>query len=377
MKVLSKRARIGIVATLASVAAFFALGGYQALMARLNPSPVDPESAIPKSAFLVATGNLAELRRSPLHDVLFSDKPETSLLDKKALGLAKLSSACGFDPLLRVESMALAIPEDGEKGDLGVAAKINVTNDELEKCIASLQEERGKKEEPKSQNGFGVIGSGNAKLAYGHGGLLVAGKGTWLDTMLATADGKQPSYKDAAAHATIRSHLKSLDGFGAPTVLVSALLPRSLRDRIRSEMAGEAPNDPAQNMMAGVLGVSGVGAALKAGERGGSITLAAVFACDTDDACESVEKLAQKKRFDWSKELMLRMVGLGPLLDSITVKRTGPRLTVTAGAPADQLSGVIDRVLRLRAQRMQRPPDESPAIQPRQMRPDEQIPAKP
>jgi hypothetical protein len=201
-----------------------------------------------------------------------------------------------------------------------------------------------------------------------------------MDAMLATADNEQPSYATSEAHTAIRSHLKSLEGFSGPTVVVSALLPRSLRDRIRSEMAGEAPNDPAQNIMSGVLGVSGVGAAMRAGPTGSSIQLAGVLVCDTEEACTSVEKLVSKKRFEWSKELMLRMVGLGPLLDSIAVKRDGSRLTITAGAPADQLASVLDRVLRLRAQAHEKKL-EAPAVPPRQgnekLRPDERIPAKP
>ena len=366
---LSQRVRIAILGVCGSAAAFFVFGGLQALTGR--GAAAEPEAAVPKGSFLVATANLAELRRSPIHQVLFSDRPETSLIDRKTLGLTKLSSACGFDPLTRVETLAIAVPEDGDKGDLGVAAKVTVTSDELEKCTA------GNASTAKSEHGFGVVESGGAKLAYGHGGLLVAGKGHWLDLMLATADNGSPSYRESEAHTTIRTHLKTLEA--TPTIMVSALLPKSLRDRIRSEMAGEAPNDPAQAMMAGVLGVSGVGAAVRAGASGGTIALAGAFICDSEDACASIEKLVQKKRFEWSKELMLRMVGLGPLLDSITVKREGKRLSVTAAAPADQLSSVIDRVLRLRAQRMQR--DDGPAVAPRQenqkMRPDEQIPSKP
>lgn len=377
--VLSQRARIAIVGACGTVAAFFMFGGLSVVTPWLGgqAASADPEAAIPKSAFLVATANLAELRRSPIHEVLFSDKPETSLLDRKTLGIAKLGTACGFDPLARVESLAIAVPEEGDKGELGVAAKIDVTSDELEKCTSSLAAEKGApRTEPTRQHGFGVVEAGGAKLAYGHGGLLLAGKGAWLDAMLATADHAQPSYRDAEAHTAIRRHLKTQGGFGAPTVMVSALLPRSLRDRIRSDMAGEAPNDPAQNIMAGVLGVSGVGAAMKAGASGGSITLAGVLVCDTEDACASVEKLVSKKRFEWSKELTLRMVGLGPLLDSITVKRDGARVTITAGAPADQLASVIDRVLRLRAQRAGRD-EPAPPTAPRQLEPDEQIPAKP
>lgn len=372
---LSQRVRIGVLAVFGGAAAFFVFGGFQAITGQTGST--DPESAVPKSAFLVATANLAELRRSPLSQLLLGDNPETALVDKKTLGIEKLEDACGFDPLTRVETLAVAVPEDGEKGELGVAAKVTVTGDELEKCTTALAAQRGQKAEPHTVHGFGVVEAAGAKLAYGHGGLLLAGKGGWVDTMLATANGELPSYKTAEAHASLRASLRALEP--APTVVVSALLPRSLRDRIRTEMAGEATHDAAANTMAGVLGVSGVGAAIRAGASGSSINLAAVLVCDTDTACESVEKLVSRKRFEWSKELMLRMIGLGPLLDSIAVKRDGSRITVTASAPADQLAATIDRVLRLRAQRRERtgPLEESPPPPPRSLHPDEQIRAKP
>jgi hypothetical protein len=127
--------------------------------------------------------------------------------------------------------------------------------------------------------------------------------------------------------------------------------------------------------MAGVLGVSGVGLALRAGASGQSIDVAIELVCDSEEACAGVEKLVLKKRLDWSKELTLRMVGFGPHLDSIDVKREGTRIRVTAGAPADALTSTIDRVMRLKARSQDRadPPTPRPASSapPR----DETIPA--
>ena len=65
--------------------------------------------------------------------------------------------------------------------------------------------------------------------------------------------------------------------------------------------------------MAGVLGVATVGVAVRAGSSRESIDAAVELTCDTAEACASVEKLILKKRLDWSKELLLRMVGLPSL----------------------------------------------------------------
>lgn len=353
---LSQHARVIILGFAGAVAAFFVFGG-----ARSRRSAGDPFDAVPRDSFLIATVNLAELRRSPLHDVLFGKNLDASLLGAKALGMGKLADACGFDPFSRVERLAVAVPEEGDKGELGVAARVTVTKAELSTCTTNLAGQRGGAVEAKDVGRFVVIEDSRAsgaddaarpRLAYGSGGLLVVGRGAWFDTMLAAANGKKPSAREAHAHAAMRSSLTSRDGWRSPTVLISALLPRSLRDRLKSEMAAEGSAeekmDSSQSIMSGVLGVSEVGLALRAGASGQSIDGAVELLCDTEDGCASVEKLLLRKRLEWSKELTLRIVGFGPLLDSIEVKREGTRLRVTASAAADSLAATIDRVLRLR-----------------------------
>jgi len=380
---LSERVRIivlGVVGVVGAVGAFFVFGG-----ARTGSSSAgDPFDAVPRDSFLVATVNLAELRRSPLHDVLFGKDPhgrepnaEAPALGAKALGIGNLADACGFDPLTRVEQLAVAVPEEGDKGELGIAARVTVTRDELSRCTSNLAGQHGGKVETKDVGSFVVVEDSRGaeetarpRLAYGHGGLLVVGRGAWFDAMLASADGNKPGAREAQAHVALRSSLTSRDGWRSPTVLISALLPRSLRDRLKAEMADEVSGanvtDGSQGIMSGVLGVSAVGLALRAGGSGQSIDAAVELICDTEDACAAVEKLILKKRLDWSKELTLRMVGFGPLLDSIEVKREGARVRLTAGAAADTLAATIDRVLRLKARGRasdDRPPPSPPPLE--------------
>lgn len=372
----TKIAAAGVAAALAGAAAF----GADRLF---GPVDGDPLAAVPRDSFLVATLNLTELRQSPLYDVLMGKRGE-AVLDPRALGLQKLADACGFDPLGRVDRLAVAVPEEGDRGELGVAAKVTVTRDELERCTTALAGQHGGKTETKRVGSFGVVedpdGAARPRLAYGHGEMLVAGRGAWFDAMLATADGKQPGVRDAAAHASLRTSLTGREGWHMPTVLVTALLPRSLRDRIKNEMGAEVgAKDASQAIMGGVLGVSSAGIALKTGASGGNTDAAVELVCDAEDACGAVEKLIQKKTFDWSKELTLRMVGFGPLLDSIEVKREGTRVRVTASAASDSLASTLDRVIRARSSSPARAPDaanvpKNPAPEPSR-RPDEIIAA--
>lgn len=331
-----------------------------------------PYDAVPRDSFLVATLDVAELRRSPLYEVLLGkegvdDDPKSgggrgaqsgAVLDPRTLGISELAEACGFDPLSRVEKLAVAVPEEGDKGELGVVARVEVTQNELSRCTEALAGRRGGKLRTVDIGKFLVVESDDdqaarPRLAYGHDGLLVVGRGAWFDAMLSTADGKKPGVREMQAHADVRASLTRLPAWHSPTLLVSAVLPRSLRERLRSEMNAELESTGAESgsldIMSGVLGVSTAGAALRAGASGGSINALVELVCDSDDACAAVEKLVLKKRLDWSKEMMLRMVGFGPLLDSVEVEREGARLRVSASASADSLASTLERVLRLKA----------------------------
>jgi hypothetical protein len=380
---LSRRHRIALFALIVAGVAAAALVFFKKKQSGSNR----PYDAIPQGAFLAATIDVAELRRSPLYPVLLgSDAPggklQTPLLDRRAIGVAKLGDACGFDPMSRVDALALGVPEEGDKGEIGVAAKINVTHDELAKCTQNLAADHGGKAETKDVGGFSVIedanaeGSSKPRLAYGNGGLLLVGRGGWFDAMLATANGDKPSVRQAPGHAEMRASLMKPDGWGAPTVIVTALLPDALRKRIKDEMGVELENTGGKTpegsqIMAGVLGVTSVGVALRAGASGGTIDAAVELACENDDGCAAVEKLLTKKRFEWGKELSLRMVGLGPLLDSIDIKRDGKRIRVTAGSSAENLASTFDRILRFKARSHARE-EAPPTFAPKR---DETIPA--
>ena len=284
----------------------------------------------------------------------------------------------------------VAIPEEGERGEFGVAARVEVTRDELEKCTKSLADKRGGRAETREEGSFVVLedrslGGASSptsppRLAYGKGGLLVVGKGSWFDAMLGAAERTKPGLREAQEHVALRTSLTSREGFRAPTLLVTAVLPRSLRERLRGEMGAElGARDLSNAAMAGVLGVSAVGIALRAGGGGQNVDAAVELVCDSPEACEAVDKLLKKKRAEWSGDLAIRMIGFGPLLDSFEVKVEGSRLRATASAQGDALAATIDRVLKLRARRGAAEGEPSPSLPPRRPEKplaDETLPAR-
>lgn len=362
-------------------AAFAVFGGLSGI-GKVGPS--DPSEAIPKGSFIAATVDFAELRRSPIYEAVFGGETPQGDPMRKALGVGALAEACGFDPLSRVQRFAVAVPEEGDRGAFGVAARVEVSRDELEKCTRSLAEKRGGKAETRDVGSFVVLedsatgsASRSSRLAYGRGGLLVVGKGSWFDAMLGAADHVAPGLRDAAEHVALRTSLTSREGWKTPTLVATAILPRSLRERLKGEMGAEASAQDGSNAtMAGVLGISAVGIAVQAGGPGKNVDASVELVCDGPEGCEAVEKLVQKQRKEWSGDLSLRMVGFGPLLDSFDVKREGARLRATASASSEGLAATIERVLKLRARRAAADGPSSPPPPRQPPRPDETVPGR-
>lgn len=326
-----------------------------------------PEEAVPAGAFLTASLDADALRASGILGGLTAERP------RAMLGVTAVAEACGFDPLARVRRAALAVPEeDSGRGDFGLAAKVEVTGEELRGCAKKLAERRGAATTTREVGAFTVLDApappsaappggprrtgAPPSLAYGKG-LLLVGQGAWLERMIGAAEGRVPAIASDAAHGALRATLGHGEGWQRPMLLVTMVLPRSLRERLRGEMAAEVgAADPSAAAMGGVLGVAAAGLALRhvapprpasAGSADGHVEARAELVCDDEAACAAVEKLLLKKRLDWSREVTLRLLGLGQVLDTFEVDRSGPRVHVRAHADAATLAAVLERLLRL------------------------------
>ncbi|MBX3186036.1 MAG: hypothetical protein KF819_03435 [Labilithrix sp.] len=381
---LSDNMRVASIGAAGTVMAFFVFGGLSSGLFRgAMRGPGEPVDAVPKGSFIAVTVDMAELRQSPLHELIAprsgAQPASGSGPLQSALGIGPLAAACGFDPLARVQRLAIAVPEEGERGEFGLVARVEVTRAELEKCTSALAEKRGAKSEAREVGSFAVVDSGGsqAKLGYGSGGLLVVGKGAWFDAMLGAADKTKPGLRDAPEHVAMRASLTSKEGFRSPTLVASIILPRALRERLKGEMGAELGGHDAENAMwAGVLDVSSLGVAIRAGGPGQNVDAAVEIVCESAEACDAVDKLVQRKRLEWSKELSLRLVGLGPLIDSLETKRHETRLRATASVDAAGFTSTIERILKLRSRPKDAPPPSPPPAS-RDRSPHETIPAKP
>jgi hypothetical protein len=197
--------------------------------------------------------------------------------------------------------------------------------------------------------------------------------------MIVAATRHAPSVRANKEHMALRDALESA-ATTRPAIVLTAILPSELRGRLRREMAPEAEDPRAGATMAAVLAVSSAGFALRLKDDG-DLEARAVLHCETAGACADVKKLILAKRLAWSQEFALRIVGLGPLIDSLEVNVDGAGLTATTRARTEDVVAALDRVARLEKEKKKeskekRAPDADPKPLPPRPAPDEVLRAK-
>jgi hypothetical protein len=189
-------------------------------------------------------------------------------------------------------------------------------------------------------------------LAYRQGGPFLVARGTWLGTMIDTAEGKLPSARRESTHLALRRALgQPSDDVPTFAFMATVVLPREMRERIKKEMSAEAEpgalDEGRGALAAGILGVDSAGLAILAGEAGGDTSLVLDVMCDGEAACAAVAKFVEKERADWANDFSIRLLGAGVLLDHVVVENHGTSLRVSTHAPSEDAAKWIERVLAL------------------------------
>ncbi|HEX7666724.1 MAG TPA: hypothetical protein VF407_19485 [Polyangiaceae bacterium] len=293
--------------------------------------------AIPADAFLVATVDVAALRDCPLAAPL---APFVS-----QLGADEVSKQCGFEPITRVRELSVAIPE-GQDGEFGILARADVTRAEMSTCTKAVIAGRGGTPSEGKSSTFTLVGddssmlSSPSKVAFDDRGLVLVGRGGWLDEMIAASKSERPRLSTNAQHTELRSAL----GQGRLLVL-TATLPSALRKKIEREFQSDAQGE--NDLMKGVLGVGAAGVAL--GTTGTVTEIALELRCDSPEDCTAVERLLEKKKKEWSSNIGMRFLGVAALVDDLTVKVEGQKLHGTAHLPTEDAKRLVERLIEMRA----------------------------
>jgi hypothetical protein len=351
---MSKGPRTDVIA-LAALASAAALG-IAFMILRGAGAGANPLEAVPADSFMVVTIDIAALAQSPLGEAIVGElRGDGGAQGGAMLGVDSIATTCGFDPLPHLRSIAVALPEGGERGDFGVAASGTLGKDALAECAKKVVAKRGGEPATRQAGTFTVVsdahGAGGAEVAFRDGGPYLVGRGAWLTKMIDAAEGRAPSTLSASGdpHAGLRADLARRDT-DAETIRATALLPHRLRERLQHEMAEETHAGAAENKaMEGVLGVSAVALGLHAGHAHEETRLVAEVRCDTESACDAVSTLILHTRLLWSGNLGYRLFGLGPLIDNLEVQHAGnpgTSLHIRTRAPTDDLAKMLERALR-------------------------------
>jgi hypothetical protein len=310
------------------------------LRAARAPSPARGVlQAAPADAWLVVTADVVAAR--PLLEPFFRSAGGLSTATRAA-GLGSITAACGFDPVEHLRELMVAAPEGGERGDFGIAFSVDLTKDELASCARKAIAARGGSPSTTTRGDYAVIGDesdpGQARLAYRDRGPFLVGRGAWLDAMIDAAASR--GARAPARHLAMRATLAPPSG--PPRALVlTALLPKSLRDRLRASEAEAGA--AASAAFEGVLGVEEAGAAVTASDTTTAIEVA--LRCETAAACLDVKELIEKGRRALAGDFAVRLLGFGPLVDSLIIDSTVPAaLGIRTRAPTGDLAEALARL---------------------------------
>jgi len=271
---------------------------------------IDLLSVVPSGPELLVTADLASL-----------DAPTVgSLLRAGGDALLGLQGQCGFEPLLGVKRIALAVPfranPEPRLADFALIAETSLTQQAVLRCAESVIRKRGGKS-VRSQLGRFTSLRDQAKpegeIAIRDDGLFVLSGGQYFRDVIDAASGAlssdQPARLRAELHLAMRRKL-------APSQLVVTLLPAT---------------PPVPGVQALGLGV----------EVKRELELRGFVGCRTEAACSQARELALSV-----KNELTRDPGLSGL-STVSIVQHQQQLTIDGHLPRAELSELFVQLLAL------------------------------
>ncbi len=296
--------------------------------------------AIPSGALLVATADLGALRASPVGAPFLREGREIK-------GVGKVNELCGFDPLDALTDVAIGIPADGETGDFGLAASGDVDDKAIVACASKVIEARGGTPVTTTFGSFHLVRDasldGGGEIAVRKGGPLLLGGGAYLHEMIDAAEGRGRTVRSSLAHGMLASEVGE-----APVRVTVVLTPEQRRTLAEELESGGAKGDPIGSVRAAGAGVT----------LGATVSVHAVLSCDAAPACAAVARKLAEMRDEHSKDLALRLVGFGALLERVTIEPKGDLVHARVELPAEEAATLADRLVTLRGVRHPMPGDD-------------------
>jgi hypothetical protein len=287
-------------------------------------------SLIPPGSAFVLSADVPELARAPLGAFLAQRLGHAS-------GAGQLSALCGFEPLTRLDQLALAVPSatlaaQEHPEDFGIVASGRFSAKEIAHCASAAITARSGEPIQTQLGSFSSVRDrkhDGGEVAARDGLLLVSG-GSYFRQLLDAAEGNAPAseHRDArdARHAELRRTL------GSAPLLATWLLGQGWFERIAQDERG-ARLSPLRTLEA-------VGARI---DVAGAIHVTLLLECADSDGASGVSSLLGELRSS------LKGLPLDPALtglaERIAVSQTGARLRLTLELSQAELTPLLDLLL--------------------------------
>jgi hypothetical protein len=320
---------LGVVAVVAG--AVFVL---RALRSNDLPPPApkaDLLDAVPTSPMLLATIDLRALRATTLG---------STLLSREGAGvLGRVHEICGFEPVDALDEVALVVPSSPEDADFGLVAIGDVNRDAIVACAEKVIGARGGTPVTTNLGSFRAVrdaSTASGEIAARPGGPLLVGAGSYLRTMVDTADGALPTVRTDSAHTALRAAIED-----APLARVTIVLSPRQRATIADEVARSGGKAPAalEAVLAAALGAKITSETLQAH--------AVVLVADPAHAKELDEAIDEVRR-QRADDPLLRLLGLGQLLDRVRVSVDGTQVHLRLEMTISEAEIIADKLGALR-----------------------------
>ncbi|EYF01448.1 hypothetical protein [Chondromyces apiculatus] len=354
---MQKRTR-NLLGVLALLSLGTALGGALAYRARSWPfhdTTVSALDAIPGNALIAGTADLRALRASTLGAPFFHDGREID-------GVGKIRELCGFDPLDQIDEIAFGVPPSDEGGELGLVASGKLQDDDLVRCATRVIEARGGQPVVTPMGSFRTVRDTSTpsgiELAIRPGGPVLLASGSYLRTMIDSADGRTPSVLQNPSHTEAA---RRVEGQAARiTMVLTPEQRRQIAEEVASGGDPDAQRAPAASIQSAALGVA----------LAENVGFHAVLTCASAPPCEAIGKFIERARDAHASDRGALVSLFASVLRNATIQAQADTLHLRLQAPTSSVAFIVEQLLTLRARRTAAPP-------PRDALPRDALPPEP
>ncbi len=287
-----------------------------------------PLSLLPPGSAFVLTADMARLQRTPLGGLLAQRLA-------RAGGTTKLTTLCGFDPLSRLDQLALAVPSAGRDAqehpeDFGIVASGRIDAAEIMRCASAAITDRSGEAIETRVGSFSTVRDrkSEGEVAARDGGPLIFSGGAYFRGLLDAAEGHSDPRPDARdqRHAELRRAL------GPGTLLATWIPSEGWLQHVASEETNAR--------LSPLAGLQALGARIEVND---AVHVLVLLDCGDSESAARVSSLLNELRSS------LDALPVDPALSSVSkrvsLSQTGARLKLGLDLGEAELSALSSSLL--------------------------------